>query len=97
MPTSVPASATIRQIEDFLLGLVSRDTGMTLEELREEAERCPYDPPWSSEEFVHYQFEIEEHFNVDFDPIEVEKVQRDLTQLAQFIRTKIAENQERTA
>lgn len=90
-------SPSLLEIEDFLLSLVSRDTGASLDELREEALRCPHDPPWSSEDFVHYQFEIEKYFNIDLDPIEVEKVQRDVTQLAQFIQAKVGERTERTA
>lgn len=88
---------TVLEIEDFLLGLVSRDTGRSIEELRDEGERYPHDPPWNSELFVHYQFEIEQQFKVDLDPIEVEQVQRDLTRLAEFIRRKVVEQTERTA
>lgn len=81
----MPTVPTITQIEDYLLGLVARDRNMTLEAIREEGLRYPHDPPWSSEEFVHYQFEIEERFGLDFDPVELEQVQRDVAQLSAFI------------
>ncbi len=88
---------TFLEIEDFLLGLVARDRNITIAQVREEGVRCPYDPPWSSEDFVHYQFEIEQHFGIDIDPVEVEKVQRNVGQLAAFIRQLIVPEIERTA
>jgi hypothetical protein len=86
----MPTVPTVTQIEDFLLGLVARDRNMTLEAVREEGLRYPHDPPWSSEEFVHYQFEIEERFGLDFDPVELEQVQRDVAQLSTFIQDLLA-------
>lgn len=88
---------TLLEIEDFLLGLVARDRNMTIEDIRLEGVRCPFDPPWSSEEFVHYQFEIEQRFGIDIHPVEVEKVQRDVGQLAQFILSLIVPQIEQTA
>ncbi len=93
----MPTNPSIGQIEDFLLGLVARDRSMTIEQVRAEGVRCPYDPPWSSEDFVHYQFEIEEHFGIDIDPVQVEKVQRNVAQLAQFLRELVVEQTEQTA
>ncbi|HVN70143.1 MAG TPA: hypothetical protein VMU38_10910 [Candidatus Binatia bacterium] len=87
MPTIPP----ITEIEDYLLGLVARDRNITLEAVREEGLRSPHDPPWSSEEFVHYQFEIEEHFGLDLDPVEVEEVQRDVARLSVFIQDLLAQ------
>jgi acyl carrier protein len=93
----MPTTPSIQEIEDFLLGLVARDRGISIEDVRAEGVRCPYDAPWSSEDFVHYQMDIEEHFGIDIDPIEVEKVQRSVTLLAEFIRKLVIPQIERTA
>lgn len=93
----MPTARTVSEIEDFLLGLVARDRGITVEEVRQEGERCPYDPPWNSEEFVHYQAEIEEEFGIDFDPIEVEVVQRSVARLAAHIRDLVERQVQQTA
>ena len=87
----MPTISTITEIEDYLLGLVARDRNITLQAVREEGLRCPHDPPWSSEEFVHYQFEIEEHFGLDMDPVEVEEVQRDVARLSAFIQNLLVQ------
>jgi hypothetical protein len=76
---------TAPEVEEYLLALVSRETGRTVRQLRDEEILCPSDPPWDSEMFVHFQGEIEIHFGVDFDPVEVERHSRSLGSLARFI------------
>ena len=93
----MPTAPTITQIEDYLLGLVAHDRNITLEAIREEGLQFPHDPPWSSEEFVHYQFEIEEHFGLDLDPVEVERVQRDVAKLSAFIQDLLVQRIVHTA
>lgn len=96
MTTQIP-TPSIAEIEEFLLGLVARDRGMTVEQVRAENEQYPHDPPWSSEVFVHYQEEIESFYRIDFDAEEVEKVQRDVGKLARHIQDLIAHTQAQTA
>jgi hypothetical protein len=93
----MPTLPTILEIEEYLLGLVARDRGVSIAVLREEELAKPYDPPWSSEEFVHYQFEIETTYGIDFDPVAVEKVQRNVTLLTRHIQNLITAAQSETA
>jgi acyl carrier protein len=92
MPTTV-RSRLVGDVEDFLLSLVARAEGRSVVDLREEEDRFPDDPPWDSEQFVRYMFEIEEHFGVDFDPIEVERHSRTLRKLAVHILDLLASKQ----
>lgn len=85
--TEIPS---IGAIEDYLLSLVSRTEGKTIEELRREEEAFPGDPPWDSEQFTRYLGEIEDHFGLEFDPIEVERHSRTLRKLALHIYGLVA-------
>jgi hypothetical protein len=87
----MPTTPTVKEIEDYLLELVARERNVTVELLREQGEAKPYEPPWSSEDFVHYQRFIEEHFQIDFDPEAVEQVQHSIVQLSEHIQTLVAQ------
>lgn len=82
--STMPAPPIV-DIEDYLLSLVARAEGRTLQELRDEEALFPDDPPWNSEQFVRYMLEIEDHFGLEFDPIEVERQSRSLRKLAMHI------------
>lgn len=84
MPTPAEVQS-VHAIEDYLLSLVARDQGKTIDELRREEEAFPGDPPWDSEQFTKYMLGIEDHFGLEFDPIEVERHSRTLRQLALHI------------
>jgi len=89
---------TAREVEDYLLGLVARETGKTIKQLRDEELLFPADPPWDSEMLCHFQGEIEEHFKIDFeDAVETERRSRTLASLASYIVELIGGSSVRTA
>lgn len=92
MSTTLPLTS-VKDIEDYLLSLVARAEGRTVKELRDEEELFPNDPPWNSEQFVRYMLEIEDHFALDFDPIEVERHSRTLRKLAAHIVDLLSKKQ----
>jgi hypothetical protein len=89
---------TARDVEDYLLGLVARETGKTITQLRDEELLFPDDPPWDSEMLCHFQGEIEADFKIEFeDAIETERRSRTLASLASYIVDLLAAASAQTA